>query len=49
MIQAMKRNRMLWYLYRLLSADYQPPYGSVGHAIQSGKITKEYAREGLDR
>ena len=43
----MKRSKTLWAVFRLLSWEYQPPYGSVGHSVQSGKITREEAREYL--
>lgn len=47
----MKRNKVVWTLFMLayrLTGEYQPPFGSVGHAIQSGKLTEEQATVYLD-
>lgn len=49
----MLKYRLFWELYRLwrsiIFEEYNPPFGSVGHAVQSGKITKDEAKSYLDR
>ena len=52
MLNMLKRNRIFWELFRLTSrvfGVYQPPWGSIGHAIQSGRITIDEAKEYLAR
>ena len=45
----LKRNRIIWAILRIASHEYKPPFGSVGHAIQSGKMTRKEAAAYLYR
>ena len=45
----LKQNRVVWAILRIASYEYKPPFGSVGHSIQSGKITRKEAAAYLDR
>jgi len=45
----LKKNQIVWMIFRIVSREYQPPFGSVGHAIQSGKITRKEAAAYLDK
>lgn len=45
----MKRTRVVWAIFCFVSREYQPPFGSIGHAIQSGRLTEDEATSYLDR
>ncbi len=49
MLTRLKKNRIFWEIFRVVSNEYQPPFGSVGHSIQSGRITKDEAAAYLER
>ncbi len=49
MLATLKKNRILWEIFRIFSSEYQPPFGSVGHSVQSGRITKAEAADYLFR
>ncbi len=39
MLMKLKKSRIFWTIFCFLSSEYQPPFGSVGHSVQSGRIT----------
>ncbi len=47
----MKKFKVGWALFQFwcwIRGEYQPPFGSVGQAIQSGRITRSEAVAYLD-
>ncbi len=46
MLERLKRSWVLWQLWRLthlIVGIYQPPFKSVGHSFQCGRITEKQA------
>ena len=49
MLATLKKIPILWEIFRIFSSEYQPPFGSVGHSVQTGFITEAEAATYLDR